>query len=205
MSRCLLGLLIIALCAFTTLDVRWTVAPSPRLIAMRIVTTGMTPAMVARIHDAASMWASPAVRFVLTTQTSSEAHPAGTIAVGPVVPLGSARTDHYGSAEGIMACSIVIDVAQGGPWWDGAEAPPEGLYDFQTALAHEFGHCLGLNHTTVTEGQPVMSAQLHAGSTGGWRRALAPDDVAGRDALWPVRVAPVVPATRRSGCSVWGG
>ena len=44
------------------------------------------------------------------------------------------------------------------------------------------------------------------GALGGWRRVLAPDDVAGRDALFPaLRVVPVTPVVRKSGCSLFGG
>ena len=205
MYRALLISLVVLLSAFVMLDLRWPPQSTQRVIAMRLITTDMTPALVARIHDAAAMWQSPSVRFALTTQPSSEAHPAGTITVGSVVPIGSARTDHYGGPGGIVACSIVIDIERGGPWHDGPDVPPEGLYDFETALAHEFGHCLGLNHTTVETDQPVMGARIHAGQQGGWRRILTPDDRAGRDALFPVRpVVPVIPERRRSGCALFG-
>ena len=204
--RCTMLLMTLLLCAFVLLDLRWPPQPTQRIIAMRLITMGMTPAMVARIHDAAAMWTSPGVRFALTTQTSPEAHPAGTITAGSVVPIGSARTDHYGGPGGIVACSIMIDIERGGPWHDGPDVPPEGFYDFQTAAAHEFGHCLGLNHTTVETGQPVMGAKIHAGAEGGWKRVLAPDDRAGRDTLFPVRpVVPVPPERRRSGCALFGG
>ena len=168
MLRYALALLAILLCGFVTLDLHWPPQPTQRVIAMHIITTGMTPAMVARIYDAAAMWTSPMVRFALTAQESHEAHHAGTITAGPVLPAGSAATHHYGGPGGIVACSIVIDVEHGGPWHTGHEVPPEGLYDFQTAMAHEFGHCLGLNHTTIETGQPVMGAKIHAGAAGGW-------------------------------------
>ena len=195
---------VVLLCGFVVLDLRWPSSPTQRVIAMRILAVDMSSDMVARIQDAAAMWQSPSVRFALTVDTASRPDDpgAGTIATGAATP-GVAGTVHYGSAAGLVACSITIDVSPSLLWHFGTGAPPADHYDVQTALAHEFGHCLGLNHSDVETDHPVMGARIHTGQQGGWRRVLASDDIAGRERLFPpLRVTPVV---RRSGCALFGG
>ena len=197
----------VLLCAFVTIDLRWPPVPTQRVITMRILSQGMPEGMVARIQDAAAMWTSPSVRFALTIDAAPRPDDPGpsTIATGSAPP-GVAGTQHYGGPGGLQACSIVIDVSPSILWHLGTGAPPADRYDAQTALAHEFGHCLGLNHTDVETGQPVMGARIHTGQQGGWRRVLAPDDIAGRDVMFPaLRVVPVTPVVRRSGCGLFGG
>ncbi len=160
---------------------------------MRILTADMPEGMVERILDAGAMWTSAAVRFSMIVQTSGEPGP-GTIAVGVVVPQGRAGTFHYMKGPYLSTCRIVIDLSAG-PWYTGTETPPAGMFDTQTIIAHELGHCLGLGHSDVNDPPVLMRTLIHAGE---WQRNLSADDLAGREALFPLP-----PPRRRSGCAVF--
>lgn len=201
-TRCIiLGFFALLCCGFVALDVKWPPQETQRLISLRILAAGMPNGMAERIQDAAAMWTSPAVRFVLAIdQASYTGEPgAGTIALGNAEPHGRAGTQHYATQRGLSHCSIVIDLDVG-PWHTGAESPPPTHFDTQTIVAHELGHCLGLGHSDQGAPPVVMRTFIH---TGEWQRVLGSDDIAGRDALFPLR--PPLPVVRRSGCALFGG
>jgi hypothetical protein len=61
--------------------------------------------------------------------------------------------------------------------WTIAVPPPAGRFDLVTVAAHEFGHSLGLGHSSVTEA-------LMAPFYGGPHRFLHSDDIAGIQSLY---------------------
>ena len=188
-----LPLLVFLCCGFVTLDVRWPSQATPRVIRMSIITTGMSEAMIARLYDAAAMWTSPAVRFALSV--NADTANAGTIAVAAVAPQGRAGHFHLFTDGFISSCHVLIDLTAG-PWHTGAEPPPPGSFDMQTSVAHEFGHCLGLGHSDQSVPPALLRTLIHGGE---FQRTLSPDDIAGKDALFPL----ASPAVRRSGCALF--
>ena len=68
-------------------------------------------------------------------------------------------------------------------WSDGPGAPPFNAFDMQGVGTHEFGHALGLGHSTFSA---VMQPATQNGLSG---RDLKPDDIAGIQALYGVASA----------------
>ncbi len=71
-------------------------------------------------------------------------------------------------------------------WHDGPGAPPGGSdhKDLQGVATHEYGHALGLDHSTNS-----LDNTMFPGSSGNFydKRSLAADDIAGVQALYGVR------------------
>jgi hypothetical protein len=73
-------------------------------------------------------------------------------------------------------------------WNDGPGSIPGGHFDLQGVMAHEYGHALGLGHSTV--GNATMFPSVGSGVTD--TRSIEADDVAGVQAIYGVR-APTKP------------
>lgn len=77
----------------------------------------------------------------------------------------------------ILDCDIVI--------WDAnyafSSTGAANRYDLHTVAMHEFGHCLGLNHSAVAQASMFATVGL-----GELRRTLQPDDLAGARLLYGV-------------------
>jgi Cadherin domain/Matrixin len=100
------------------------------------------------------------------------------------------------AAAGILGCTWgpgEITILAGWDWYTGADTAGIGWgqYDFQSVLAHELGHAVGLNHSG--DELSVMYAWLADGST---RRNLTEDDLAllgGGGGGGPLRASPRQP------------
>lgn len=71
--------------------------------------------------------------------------------------------------------------------WDDGPGAPAGLvdpFDIQGVMAHEYGHALGLDHSTATGATMNPST---AGANGVHLRSLGPDDSAGVQFIYGVR------------------
>jgi len=82
---------------------------------------------------------------------------------------------------GAIAGDVHFDEAE---TWSVAIPVPAGRFDLVTVAAHEFGHALGLAHSSVP-------GSLMWPSYGGAKRYLAADDVLGIQTLYGARVRPV--------------
>lgn len=69
-----------------------------------------------------------------------------------------------------------INVNANHQWWND---PPSGYYDPQTVLLHEFGHTVGLDHSSVSNA--VMYPTISAGKT---NRNLRTDDINGVKSIY---------------------
>lgn len=79
-----------------------------------------------------------------------------------------------------------IQLCEDAVWSDGPGVPASGEFDIQGLLTHEFGHALGLGHTTV--GGATMFASVSSSGSDDVR-SLEADDIAGVQAVYGVRSA----------------
>jgi len=82
-------------------------------------------------------------------------------------------------------------------WNDGPGSIPSGQFDLQGVMCHEYGHALGLGHSTV--GGTTMFPSVGSGVTS--TRSIEADDVAGIKAIYGTRDAgkPTIVATVAQG------
>jgi hypothetical protein len=66
-------------------------------------------------------------------------------------------------------------------WYTGTGMPPGEQYDWWSVVAHEMGHCLGLEVEPKVLPPTVEYPALGSGDV---RRQLAADDIAGRNAIY---------------------
>lgn len=84
--------------------------------------------------------------------------------------------------------------------WSDGPTTPTNQFDIQGVACHEFGHALGLGHTTVA-GSTMLAA---AANPAVGERSIGPDDIAGVQAIYGVAAAtkPVITGVAQSGCSM---
>jgi hypothetical protein len=96
-----------------------------------------------------------------------------------------AVTTKYISNNKLQRISIAIDYTEN--WYTGTGSPSSNQYDLESAMAHEWGHGIGLIHTQSTycsgTGSATMCPTIPAGTT--YLRSLADDDKNGCDVLYP--------------------
>jgi hypothetical protein len=78
-------------------------------------------------------------------------------------------------------------------WSDGPGTIPNGQYDLQGVMVHEYGHALGLGHSNVSGA--TMWPSIGSGNTSA--RSISPDDIAGVQHIYGVRdpAKPTIVAT----------
>ena len=103
---------------------------------------------------------------------------------------GSAIATTYWWSSGSRIIDADIVFWDGGfQFFTGSSGCSNGFY-IEDIAAHEFGHALGLGHSTVTGS--TMYPSVSSCATG--NRTLDPDDIAGVEALYPpALVAPMAP------------
>jgi hypothetical protein len=103
------------------------------------------------------------------------------LAPGPGSSTGNVVSQLQGCSGGVL---LITQYGSNGwqiqfyscwDWWVGPGVPPAGMLDLQGVVCHEYGHALGLGHSTITGS--TMSASLIG--SGYAQRSIEADDVAG--------------------------
>ena len=102
-----------------------------------------------------------------------------------------ATTYWWSNGSGILDADIVF--WDGGfRFYSGTSGCSGGFY-IEDIAAHEFGHALGLGHSSLTGATMYQSTA----SCNASNRILDPDDIAGVEALYPPTAAPSIPTNFR--------
>ncbi len=190
--------------AFQLVGSDWSYRANPMGDDWRICPNGMPGEAVQRTKDGGQAWNYSGFAFTFGSEAclSHGQYPlhnqVNQVDFGGPLPRGVLAENTrwflaHAPSETIecdMRFSNVVD------WYTGTDTPGRQQSDWWSVAAHEMGHCLGLDHEDSALPLPVMSTRLTVGTS---VRALAPDDIAGRQALYgapAVLVAAVLPGSR---------
>lgn len=170
--------------AYELIGLDWDYKASPMGEAWQVCTAGMPSNAATIIKRAAAVWNFSGFRFTFRANGCSS---------GGTFPRfnGVNQIDFGPRPSGVLATNVSI--GSGGraqecdmrfsndvPFYVGTGPVPSGRIDLYSVAVHEFGHCLGLAHSTVAQ-RPVMFPSFRFGEN---RRALKSDDRAGRAAIY---------------------
>lgn len=175
--------------AYTLNGKSWAYLAKPRAPVFIICNTGLDDTAKGIVKAAAAIWANGnkfAFSFDDTQQCDTNLNwgkcdKISVIDFGAIDKGVALAAPCSGSkATDMQTCDIRIsDIV---PLYVGTGAVPQDKYDLFTGVAHEFGHCVGLDEVKASADKAsIMYFEL---GTGEKRRALSKDDTAGRDALY---------------------
>lgn len=157
----------------------WSYKPRPMGEPLRLCTQGLPDRVVTIIKQAATRWNYGGFRFTFGSSgcAGSRGDGVNQIDFGPLSEGTLAVTNAFHIGRRTVECDLRINSSS--TFYIGGGDVPNNLYDLFTTALHEFGHCLGLDHSSVR--RAVMYRALARGEA---RRQLATDDVAGRRAIY---------------------
>lgn len=173
--------------AFRLFRADWSYKASPMGEPLRVCTAGMPAGFAPAIKRAAAAWTYRGFRFTFRSDGCSAGgqHPrydsVNQIGLGGGLGRGELASTalFYNRGSGrMLECDMRFSDAY--RWYVGRGRVPEGQIDLYSVALHEFGHCLGLGHSTA-QPPPVMYPTIGDGVA---RRGLRSDDVAGRRAIY---------------------
>ena len=155
------------------------------------------------VADAAAAWAGAGIDFAFENQGATSAGTGAcgsggldgnnTVGWAPIEGSVLAVTCTWYSASTTPATAVEFDI-EIDPKWDWSTGEPAEM-DLASVMTHEFGHALGLSHSSSRDA--VMFATYPQGAV---KRAPQPDDVAGATSIYGA--APVTPvSTPTCGCA----
>ncbi|WP_367615831.1 matrixin family metalloprotease [Plastoroseomonas hellenica] len=184
--------------AYTLSEVDWRHQSNPieRPFVICATGPGVPPNAPAVIRQAAALWSAGRFQFRFAAERClidpSLVRPDGVnyIDFGVLPPDRGGDTENaaaWGRQEALGSnrageCDIRFNINR--RWYAGTGSPAADQHDLFSIALHEFGHCLGLDHTHAPVADAVMLPTLPAGQV---RRRLLPDDVAGRRAIYGPR------------------
>jgi len=170
--------------AFRLTGFDWAYKSRPMGEPWEICTSGMPSGAAAVIKRAAAVWNYGQFRFVFKGNGCSSG--------GAFPRLNGVNQIDFGSQRpGVLATNATSN-RQGDtqecdmrfsddvPFYVGTGRVPAGRIDLYSVAVHEFGHCLGLAHSTIPS-RPVMFPSFRDGEA---RRTLRDDDRRGRNAIY---------------------
>ena len=171
--------------AYRLIGLDWSYRSSPMGEAWEVCTAGMPSGAAAVIKRAAAVWNYTRFRFTFKANGCSSG--------GTFPRLNGVNQIDFGSRDpGVLATNVSIGGGEGRtqecdmrfarnvPWYVGTGRVPDGRFDLYSVAVHEFGHCLGLAHSTI-QPPPVMYPSFRDGQA---RRTLRDDDRRGRAAIY---------------------
>ena len=152
-------------------------------------------AAIAAIRSAADAWsqqsrASFALIYGGTTNSTSLAYDDRSTVLFRDIANGSvlAVTYEWTSSGGYIVDADIVFYDGGFTFFTG-DSGCAGGYFVEDVGTHEFGHALGLGHSSVGDAT-MVSGQ---GSCSTWKRSLAADDIAGVESLYPPATTTLTP------------
>jgi hypothetical protein len=172
--------------AFHLFRADWSYKSRPMGEPWQVCTAGMPAGFAATIRRAASTWNYRGFRFTFKSNGCSSGggrprfNGVNQIGLGSGLGRGvlASTTRFYNRGSGqMLECDLRFNDAQ--RWYVGRGNVPNGQIDLYSVALHEFGHCLGLEHSGGRS--TVMSPTIGDGVA---RRRLGSDDIAGRAAIY---------------------
>ena len=170
--------------AFEKLEVNWSYLNRPMGEAWEVCTAGMPSGAAAIIKRAAAVWNYGQFRFTFKANGCSSGgqfprrNGVNQIDFGPRDPGVLATNVSIGRGDRTEECDMRF--SDEFRFYVGTGRVPSGRFDLYSVAVHEFGHCLGLGHSTIPS-RPVMFPAFRDAEI---RRALKSDDRAGRNAIY---------------------